>query len=207
MDNLVTLKENEGFLRQISKPVSFDDQNLENDIRILQEYTYANTVYAMAAVQLGIAKRIVFVKSSTPGKSDDGSQQLLLINPKIISKKGKTTFWEACRSCIEYTALVERPYEIVVEYQTLDQETKTETFSGFLATVLSHELDHLDGILHMDRSNFVVFADDETRKKLREKSKYTILSTDCDFEYKQPQIFKKDSFKPADLDKIFDEKS
>ena len=109
--------------------------------------------------------------------------------------------------CIEYAALVERPYEIVVEYQTLDQETKTETFSGFLATVLSHELDHLDGILHMDRSDKVVFADDETRKKLRGKSKYTILSTDCDFEYKEPNFFNKDSFKPADLDKIFDEKS
>ena len=60
----ITIEDDEEFLRQISVPVNLDDKELKNDISILEEFCNENDVMAMAAVQLGIPKRIVYLKNT-----------------------------------------------------------------------------------------------------------------------------------------------
>ena len=161
-----------------------------------------NDVMAMAGVQLGIPKRIVYVKNTNleilnkrltdEGKEEtkDYTEAKVLINPKIISKEGITTFWEACASCswyengVEkwYTGKVKRPYKIGVKYLDLEGNHHENEFEGFEATVLCHEIDHLDGILHKDIAEEVLVLTKEEIIELRKKEGYKIISQKGNFE-------------------------
>lgn len=190
----ITIKENEEYLRQKSKEVNFNDPEIHNNIVVLQDYCMENDVMAMAAIQLGIPKRIIYVKNTNleilnkrtteEGKIEtkDYNEAKVLINPQIISREGLTTYWEACASCIGYAGKVRRPYRIKVKYLDLDGNEHVEYFEGFETTVLCHEIDHLDGILHMDIADTIVEATKEERIALRKNDGYTILSKDGVFE-------------------------
>ncbi len=178
----LTIAKHEKYLRQQSLPVNLEDTELLNNISILKEYTHSNNVWAMAGVQLGIPKQLVYIKS-TDSKGPNKTQQdpLLLINPKVIASYGRTLFWEACASCMDNVGLVERPYSIQVQYQDLQGVWQERLFEGFESTVISHEIDHLNGILHMDRAIEVRQLSKEDRIKLREKEPYKIISKTDDF--------------------------
>lgn len=190
----VTIAENEDYLRQVSLPVEKNDPNLKEDIAKIEKYCKENEVLAMASVQISIPKRLVYLKNTNLEileKINDGSanedeqkynEARVLINPVVLEKEGLTTYWEACASCMDYVGLVKRPYKIVVEYETEKREKRKETFTGFEATVLSHELDHLDGILHIDIAEEVRNIPVEERKALRKKEGYTILSETGNYE-------------------------
>ena len=183
----ITIFDDEEFLRQVSKPVDFkNDKELEQNLKDLVEYTLNNNnAYAMASIQLGIPKRILFVKSTKEGIAATGEDNslILMINPVVISRKGKTQFWEACISGSNYIGLVERPYEMVIKYQDRFGKEHTEKFEGFASTVLSHELDHLDGIFHMDRAKELHWVPFEERKEFRKDKHYTIITKTCEFSY------------------------
>lgn len=198
----ITIENNEKYLRQISKIVDINDPELHNNIVVLQEYCMQNDVMAMAGVQLGIPKRIVYVKNTNleilnkrltdEGKEEtkDYNEAKVLINPEIISKEGLTTFWEACASCSWYegevkkwyNGKVKRPYKIRVKYLDLEGNYHENEFEGFEATVLCHEIDHLDGILHIDIADEVLVLTKEERIELRKKEGYTITSKTGDYE-------------------------
>ncbi len=78
--------------------------------------------------------------------------------------------------------LVDRPYEIEVEYYDTEGIKHNEVFKGFESTVLSHEYDHLDGILHIDVAKELVEMPLEERKEFRKTRPYKIISKDCDYE-------------------------
>lgn len=180
----LNIRDDEEFLRKISKPVNFTSDDIQKYIDILKEYSFSHSVYAMAAIQLGIDKRIVFIKSTDEkGEINKEQEQYVMINPKIVSKKGKTEFWEACASGLDNVGLVERPYLIVVDYFNEKGKKQTKTFEGFSATVISHELDHLDGIFHMDRAKEVLVISKPERMEFRKTHSYVVISKDCDFEY------------------------
>ena len=187
----LTIAESEEFLRQRSAEVDLSDPELLQNIEDLREYTINNKVYAMAAVQLGIPKRIVYIKDVAPKLGGAVSEEvhIVMINPVILESRGRTEFWEACRSGLGNIGLVERPYEILVRYTDINGVEKTERFRGFASTVISHELDHLDGIFHMDRAKDLVYIDsnasdfEEKKAKIREKNSYNIISKDCEFGY------------------------
>ena len=186
----ITIKDNEKFLRQVSKPVDFNDKELQQNFNDIKEFCILNDkVYAMACIQLGIPKRIVYIKSTDPNtaKNDNENEHILMINPQIISKKGRTEHWEVCASGLDNFCLVERPYEIVVKYQNEKGECLTKKFEGFASTVISHELDHLDGIFHMDRAKIKLKMPMEKRIEFRKKHTYRILSKDCEFHYKSEE--------------------
>lgn len=186
---LKTIKKDLPYLRQKSKKVNFDESDLYDNIDKVKEYTMTHDVWAMASIQLGIPMQIIYVKSFDPRQPGETDQQsLVLINPRIISKKGKTQYWEACASCMPYIGLVERPYEIKVEFQDLKGNKKLQTFVGFESTVISHELDHLNGVLHMDRAIKLKQLNKEQRIQLRKSEPYKVLSTDCEFEYSSPSV-------------------
>ena len=196
MDKLkaITIADNEAFLRQISIPVDLRDNELSKDISILEQFCKENDVMAMAAIQLGIPKRLVYLKNtnleiinkiqsdSETEEEKNYNEARVLINPVIISKEGLTDYWEACASCLDNMGHVKRPYKIVVEYLDLDGNPHNDIIEGFEATVLSHEMDHLDGVLHMDIADEVLTMAREERKNFRQTHGYNIVSKIGDFE-------------------------
>ncbi len=182
----VTIHDNEKYLRQISKEVDFNDKSFLDDIKALEEYCENNVVYALAPVQIGIPKRIIYLRNSTPDMSKNFdknyNEKRVLINPVILERKGHTKFLERCESCLDYSGVVDRPFSITIEYYDVSGKKIKETVSGFEATVLSHEYDHLNGILHMDLTDEVLILTIEETKEYRIKHPYEVISKDCDFE-------------------------
>lgn len=184
----ITIEDNEKYLRQVSVKVNLNDKNLKNDINVLAEFCKENRVMAMAAVQLGIPKRLVYIKNTNldiinkmqkneaTAKEENYNEARVLINPVIIERYGLTEYWEACASCMNFVGHVKRPYKILVEYFDIDGEKHIETFEEFESTVLSHEMDHLDGILHMDIADEVLEMSEEERKLFRQSHPYNIIS-------------------------------
>ena len=190
----ITIEDNEEYLRQISVEVDLNDNDLKKDIQVLENFCKENDVMAMAAVQLGIPKRIVYLKNtnldiinkmqtnSETEKERNYNERRILINPVITKKEGITDYWEACASCLDYTGHVKRPYKIIVEYEDLDGKSHKTSFEGFESTVLSHEIDHLDGILHMDIADEVLIMTQDERKLFRQSHPYNIISKSGDYE-------------------------
>lgn len=191
----ITIQDNEPFLRQISSSVDIkNDKELVNDIDILDQFCKENNVMAMASVQLGIPKRIVYLKNtnldiinkiqnnSNSEEIENYNEKKVLINPTILKREGLTEYWEACASCLDNMGRVLRPYKIELEYYDINGNQKVETFEGFESTVLSHELDHLDGILHIDIAEEVIEMPANERKKWRQSHEYKIYQKDGDYD-------------------------
>lgn len=112
----------------------------------------------LAAPQVGISKRIIVVEAM-----ENNASPLILINPVILKKKNKSSFCEGCLSVPDITSDIIRPESIVVEAVDLEgKKIKIDT-GGLLARVIQHEIDHLDGILFIDRISFL------KRKKIMKK--------------------------------------
>ena len=171
------------WLRQTSREVDLSTDDISEDLKILEEYCLGHGVFAMAAVQLGIPKRLVYIKNTDLDKIDDEewNEATVLVNPVIKKREGLTQYWEACASCLDNMGLVLRPYKIDIEYLNINGEVCEMTFEGFPATVFSHEYDHLDGILHMDKALEVIKMDKEERKEFRKEHPYEVFSKDGDF--------------------------
>lgn len=191
----ITIQDNEPFLRQISSSVDIkNDKELMNDIDILDQFCKENKVMAMASVQLGIPKRIVYLKNtnldiinkiqnnSNSEEIENYNEKKVLINPTILKREGLTEYWEACASCLDNMGRVLRPYKIELEYYDIDGNQKVETFEGFESTVLSHELDHLDGILHIDIAEEVIEMPANERKIWRQSHEYKNYQKDGDYD-------------------------
>lgn len=200
----ITIKDNEKFLRQVSSTVDIkNDKELTKNIEVLDCFCRENDVMAMAAVQLGIPKRIVYLKNTnldiinkmqTNSETEDENQyneSRVLINPTIINREGLTEYWEACASCLDNCGKVLRPYIINLKYYDKEGNEYFEKFEGFESTVLSHELDHLDGILHIDIAEEVLIMNKEERKKWRQTHEYNIYSKIGDYESLKKEKVKK----------------
>ena len=185
----ITINDDEKFLRQVSKEVDIkNDKELINDIKVLEEYCKNNSVMAMAAVQLGIPKRLIYLKNTNidiinkmqnnTSTDEDNSynEGRVLINPVILKREGLTDYWEACASCLDNFGHVRRPYKITLEYEDMNTQKHKAIFKDFESTVLSHELDHLDGLLHMDVAEEVLIMSREERKKWRQSHEYKVYS-------------------------------
>ena len=185
----ITIKDNEEYLRQISQEVDLkNDNELLENIKVLEKFCEENSVLAMASIQLGIPKRIIYLKNtnlelvnkkqadSLNEEEQNYNEKRILINPKIIYREGLTEYWEACASCLDYFGKVLRPYKIIVEYYDINNQKYTDTFIGFESTVLSHEMDHLDGILHIDVAEELLIMSQEERKKFRQEHGYNIIN-------------------------------
>ncbi len=134
-------------LRQVSKPVSSvgnEERKLMDD---MLETMYAANGIGLAAIQIGIPKRIIVMDISKDGKKNP----MYFVNPKINNKdKIKITYEEGCLSVPDYFAEVDRPKYCEVEYLDYNGESKVLEADGLLATCIQHEMDHLEGILFID---------------------------------------------------------
>jgi len=106
----------------------------------------------VAAPQIGVTLRVcvVDVSASRHGK-DDNHGLLCMINPEITARSGTAVMREGCMSVPDYTGDVERATEITVRYDEPVGSERVITATGFEAVAIQHEMDHLDGVLFLDR--------------------------------------------------------
>ena len=107
----------------------------------------------VAAPQIGDLRRVavVDVSHSKLGRQQPNHGLLEMVNPRIIERSGSRTFREGCMSVPEYTGNVTRAEHIVVEFTDRQGRLRVVESSGFEAVAIQHELDHLDGLLFLDR--------------------------------------------------------
>ena len=142
------LTEPNKLLRQISKNVEVvgkEEQQLMND---MLETMYAANGIGLAAIQIGIPKRIIVMDIS---KNENKKEPRFFINPIIKNKDTlKSTYEEGCLSVPNQFAEIDRPSKCEVEYLDYNGVKKNLKAEGLLATCIQHEMDHLDGILFID---------------------------------------------------------
>ena len=127
-------------------------EKVDNELKVLMddmlETMYAAPGIGLAAVQVGILKRLIVIDVS---KEKEKKNPLFLINPEIIFKSKNTSVYEeGCLSLPGYFAEIERPAECKIKYIGYDGKKKEMTASGLLATCIQHEVDHLNGKLFID---------------------------------------------------------
>jgi peptide deformylase len=105
----------------------------------------------LAAPQLGELLRMILVDVTGDRRAASSNGRLVLVNPRIVAASGSEIAREGCLSIPDFTANVRRATEIVVEAATPAGEARRIESEGFEARCLLHEIDHLDGILFLDR--------------------------------------------------------
>ena len=138
-------------LKQVSKPVTQFDDSLRNFILDLEETMRAGPGgVGIASPQVGRLDRIVIVDVSDKPKIKHHGR-LILINPEIISTEGSAVGREGCLSVPEYTGNVARAKFIKLRAQDLFGEPLEFSMERYEARAIQHEMDHLDGLLLLDR--------------------------------------------------------
>lgn len=130
-------------LRKKSKPVRVFDEYLWNLLDDMKETMHHKNGAGLAAVQVGILKRVVVVEAN--------NMFIELVNPVIVKERGEDIEEEGCLSVGTMTGRVKRPMEVTVVAQDRYGYNFTLTGEKFLARVLCHEIDHLDGVLFVDK--------------------------------------------------------
>ncbi len=136
-------------LRQRCEPVAAITDEIRSLARDMLETMYDAPGVGLAAIQIGVPKRVITMDIS---KSEDERRPMVLVNPEITwASEEKRVYEEGCLSIPEYYAEVERPDRVRFRYTTLEGETVEQDADGLLATCVQHEIDHLDGVLFLDR--------------------------------------------------------
>ena len=135
-------------LKAVSTPVDKVDAETRKLAQDMADSMYAAEGIGLAAVQIGVAKRVIVMDlDQKDGKKD----WRVFINPKITwASEEMATFEEGCLSVPEIWDDVERPARIKAEYLDLDGKKIEIEADGMLATCLQHEMDHLEGVLFID---------------------------------------------------------
>ena len=131
-------------LREIAREVPKITSNIVKLLINMRDTMYANKGVGLAAPQVGVSKRIIVV--------DAGDGLIELINPVICDASGEETDTEGCLSVPEWMGDVSRAAKIVVSGLDRNGKELEINAAGFLARVLQHEIDHLEGILFTDKA-------------------------------------------------------
>lgn len=130
-------------LRKKSKPVKDFDDDLDQLLDDMKETMHANDGMGLAAVQVGVLRRVVIVEAN--------GMFVELINPEIVKQEGEDIDTEGCLSVPNFNGKVKRPYKITVK--AFDRYGYPFEITGekYFARCVCHEVDHLDGILYVDK--------------------------------------------------------
>lgn len=151
-------------LLQKAAPVEQIDDTIRQLLADMAETMYAAPGVGLAAPQVGVSRRVIVVDASP---RVEGTQLFQLVNPVITFAEGTSVCEEGCLSVPGYSENVTRAAKIVVEaYDEQGKPVKIET-DTFLATVLQHEIDHLDGILFIEHLGRL--KRDIIKRKLRKR--------------------------------------
>ena len=137
-------------LRQISKPVIDFDEKLLTEINDLKD-TFENVhrCVGLAAPQIGLFKRIIIINQL---RSTEDKNHIIAINPEILEEKGEFEgYLERCISIPGFKGFVNRQLQVKIKYQDISGNSHFIEIEGFLARIFLHEIDHLNGILFIDK--------------------------------------------------------
>jgi peptide deformylase len=140
-------------LKHVSEPVAEVDESAVSVVQdLVDTMVDAGHSVGVAAPQIGELCRVLVVDVSKSKLGKDNNHGLLeMINPEIIEKSGSTMMREGCMSVPDYTGNVTRAEHIVIEFTDRVGQLRVIEASGFEAVAIQHELDHLDGLLFLDR--------------------------------------------------------
>ena len=172
IQDLVIIPDNK--LRDVSKPVKEFNKELDTLLDNMLETMYDAPGIGLAAVQIGVLKQVITIDTA---KEEEPRNPLFLINPEIIWSSEETSIYEeGCLSIPEYFEEVTRPAACKVQF--LDRRGKEQELEvdDLLATVVQHEIDHLNGVLFIDYISKL--KRDRVMKKFTKAAKLrTITST------------------------------
>ena len=143
-------------LRRKSAPVERVDADLERFLDRMLETMYDAPGIGLAAVQVGVPRRVITIdvvakESEEEEGAEPRREPIFLINPEIVWRSDETSLYEeGCLSIPDYYAEVERPAKVRFRYTDREGKEHERDAEGLLATVVQHEIDHLDGKLFID---------------------------------------------------------
>lgn len=140
-------------LRVKANPITKFDSRLGVILRDMADTMYQADGVGLAAPQVGIARRLVVV--------DVGEGLIEFVNPEITDSQGECGAPEGCLSVPGRRGYVIRPEKVTVRAQNKDGKFFTLQADGLLARCIQHEIDHLDGILYVDKMDHEIFPEDE----------------------------------------------
>lgn len=132
-------------LRQVAAKVTKVDKKIKRLLSDMADTMYEADGVGLAAPQVGVSSRIVVI--------DIGEGVIEMINPEIICKEGTCINVEGCLSVPNFDGEVERAKSVKVKYQDRNGKPVVLDATDLLAIAVQHELDHLDGILFIDKAN------------------------------------------------------
>ena len=148
MAKLKILTAGDPVLRQTAAEVTKIDKKLIKLLKDMAETMYAADGVGLAAPQIGVSKRIVVI--------DVGDGIIEMINPVIVNKEGSVVGGEGCLSVPEYEGEVERAEKVECEFTDRSGKRYLIETDGLLAIAIQHELDHLDGVLFIDKAQSII---------------------------------------------------
>ncbi len=134
-------------LRKKCFPVEVFDEKLHALLEDMKDTVKREKGAGLAAPQVGILRRVVVV--------DVEEGYFEFINPVITQQKGEQSGWEGCLSVRGKNGIVSRPMKVTLSYQDRFGEKKLLKAKGFFARAICHELDHLDGVLYIDKASYI----------------------------------------------------
>lgn len=135
-------------LRMKAEEVKKIDKKLQRFLKDMAETMYAADGVGLAAPQVGVSKRIVVI--------DVGEGLIEMINPVIVKKEGSVIGGEGCLSVPDYEGEVERAEYVECEFTDRNGKRMLLQTDGLLAIAVQHELDHLDGVLFIDKAKSIM---------------------------------------------------
>ena len=138
----------EEILGQRAEPITEIDEEVITLVDQMVETMYNAPGIGLAATQVGVAKQLLVADIAPRGPE---SELIVLINPEIVAAEGEVIFEEGCLSVPDYQAEVKRHEKVTVRGLNLQGEEIEIKAEGLLAIVLQHEIDHLNGMLFIDR--------------------------------------------------------
>ncbi len=145
---LPIIKYGDEVLRRPTEPVGALDEQIHKLIDDMVDTMYAAPGVGLAANQVGVSRRLMMIDLSV-GKRP--GELHVCINPEILEAEGEITEDEGCLSVPDFTEVVTRPERVRIRYLDRNGVSREMTGTGLMARAMCHEIDHLNGMLYVDR--------------------------------------------------------
>lgn len=145
-------KEGDPVLRQKAQPVPKVTKRIVKLLQDMEETMYAADGVGLAAPQVGVSERLIVV--------DVGDGPIHLVNPVLVAAEGSVVDVEGCLSIPGVVGYVERAQKVVVDCLDMKGRPRRVEAEDWLARALQHEIDHLDGILFIDKATGITKQED-----------------------------------------------
>jgi peptide deformylase len=160
-------------LREKSKEVTAFDANLHKLLDAMHPFMIETNGIGLAAIQVEYPIRALILNLPDEDGNQPPENLLEIINPVMVSKSGETTYQEGCLSVPQFYEDVKRCDTVKINYQDRDGNTKTLEADGLLAIAIQHEMDHLEGILFIDKLSYARRKKFEKEYKKLQKERKT----------------------------------